>query len=312
MYSSGEMPILSSRVKTAVLGALALAIAAVSAQEIEPRAFSNAPVGVNFLIAGYAYTRGGLAFDSSALLTSPDLTTSSAVLGYARVLDLWGMSGKVDAVVPYTWLSGSADYSGDPVERIVNGFADPRLRFSINFYGGPAPRLDELRSYPQDLIIGGSIQVSAPWGQYDPSRLVNIGTNRWSVKPELGLSQALGRWTLEASAAATLLADHDNFFGGKRRSQDPLYSAQARAIYRFDQGIWGSLDAIYFSGGRTEVNDTPDDSRQRNWRLGATLALPVDAHRSIKLYARSGVSARTGNNFDLVGIAWQHRWGGGL
>ncbi len=286
--------------------------ARVQAQDIEPRAYSNAPVGVNFLIAGYAYTRGGVAFDSALPVTNPEIETSSAVLGYVRVLDLWGMSGKVDAVIPYTWLSGSADYAGQPLERIVDGFADPRVRLSINLYGAPALTLKEFKEYEQDLIVGASLQVSLPWGQYDDTRVVNIGTNRWFVKPELGVSKALGRWTLELSTAATLYTDNDDFFGGNTRSQDPIYSTQVHAIYSSHKGLWASLDATYFTGGRTTINGVLNDDLQQNWRLGGTLAFPVDLHNSVKLYASSGVSARTGNNYDLIGIAWQHRWGGGL
>ncbi len=285
---------------------------AVQAQDIEPRAYSNAPVGVNFLIAGYAHTQGGVAFDSALPLTNPELGTSSAVLAYARTLDLWGLSGKLDAIVPYTWMSGSAQYRGEPVDRVVNGFADPRLRLSVNLYGAPALSLQEFRGYQQDLIVGGSLQVSAPWGQYDDTRLINLGTNRWFFKPELGVSKALGPWTLEVALGATLFTDNDDFFGGNKRSQDPLYSAQGHVIYSFHSGIWGSLDATYFTGGRTELNGTWNDDLQENWRLGGTLAFPLDAHNSIKLYASSGVSARTGNNYDLLGIAWQYRWGGGL
>lgn len=281
-------------------------------QEIEPRAYANAPVGVNFLIIGYAFTQGGVPSDSALPVTDPQLDTNSAVLGYARVLDLWGMSGKFDAIVPYTWLSGSVNSADGPVDRIVDGAADPRFRLSVNFYGAPALRLKEFKDYKQDLIIGASLQVSAPWGQYDDSRLVNIGTNRWSFKPELGISKALGPLTLEFSAAATLFTDNPDFFGGNRRSQDPLYSAQGHAIYGFRSGIWASLDATWFMGGRTTLNGEVKDDRQQNWRLGGTLAFPVDLHNSVKLYASRGVSARTGNNFDLLGIAWQHRWGGGL
>jgi hypothetical protein len=293
------------------IGYLIIAAAA-QAQDIEPRAYSNAPVGVNFLIAGYAHTQGGLAFDSALPVTNPDLDTSSAVLAYARTLDLWGLSGKLDAIVPYTWMSGSAQYRGEPVDRVVNGFADPRLRLSVNLYGAPALSLQEFRGYQQDLIVGGSLQVSAPWGQYDDTRLVNIGTNRWFFKPELGVSKALGPWTLEFALGATLFTDNDDFFGGNKRSQDPLYSAQGHVIYSFPSGIWGSLDATYFTGGRTELNGTGNDDLQENWRLGGTLAFPLDARNSIKLFASSGVSARTGNNYDLLGIAWQYRWGGGL
>jgi hypothetical protein len=282
------------------------------AQDIEPRAYSNAPIGVNFLIAGYAYTEGGLAFDPALPVDNPQLRTSSAVLAYARVLDLWGKSGKVDAIVPYTWLSGTAELAGQTMQREVDGLADARLRLSINLYGAPALTLKEFADWEQDVIIGASLQVTAPSGQYDDSRLVNIGTNRWSFKPEVGVSKALGPLTLEVAAAATLYTDNNDFFGGNTRSQDPLYSVQGHAIYSFGSGVWASIDTTYFTGGRTTINGTQNNDLQQNWRLGGTLAFPVDAHNSIKLYASNGVSARTGNSYDLIGITWQYRWGGGL
>jgi hypothetical protein len=163
------------------------------AQDIEPRSFSNAPVGVNFLIAGYAYTRGGLSFDPSLPIENEHLTTSSAVFAYARALDLWGKSGKFDAILPYTWLSGSADYAGQPLTRDVDGFTDSRFRVSVNFYGAPALDAAAFRDYRQDVIVGASLQVSVPWGQYDPNRLVNLGNNRWSFKSEVGVSKRLDR-----------------------------------------------------------------------------------------------------------------------
>ncbi len=287
-------------------------MSSVQAQDIEPRAFSNAPIGVNFLIAGYGYTRGGLAFDSSVPVTDPQLETSSAVLGFARVLDLWGQSGKVDVIVPYSWLSGTAESGGLPIERIVDGFADPRFRLSVNLLGAPALALKEFRDYKQDLIVGASFQVSAPWGQYDNSRVVNLGTNRWWFKPEIGVSKAVGPWTLELAGAATLYTENRDFLNGGTRAQEPLYSVQGHVIRGFRSGVWASLDLTHFTGGRTTIDDTLNNDLQRNWRVGGTLALPVDAHNSIKLYASSGVAARTGNNFDLIGIAWQYRWGAGL
>ena len=287
-------------------------LSTVQAQEIEPRAYSNAPIGVNFLIAGYAYTEGAVPFDASLPIKNANLKTSSAVLAYARVLELWGQSAKFDAIVPYTWLSGSAEAAGEAVERNVAGFADPRFRLSVNLYGAPALTLKEFKDYEQDLIVGASLQVSVPSGQYDESKLVNIGTNRWSFKPEVGVSQALGPWTLEAQAAATFFTDNDDFFRGNTRSQDPLYSLQGHVIYGFRSGIWASFDVTYFNGGRTTINGKLNEDLQQNWRVGGTLAFPVDVHNSIKLYASSGVSARTDNNYDLIGIAWQYRWGAGL
>ena len=282
------------------------------AQDIEPRAYSNAPVGVNFLIAGYAYTRGGVAFGQTLSITNPNLNTSNAVIAYARVLDLWGMSAKFDATVPYTWLSGTADFRGQTVQRNVDGFANSAFRLSINLYGAPALTLKEFADWEQDLIIGTSLRVVAPWSQYDDSKLVNIGTNRWSFKPEVGISKAIGPWTLEGTAAATFYTDNDDFFGGNKLSQDPLYSLQGHLIYSFRSGIWASVDATYFAGGRTTLNGVLNSDLQQNWRLGGTLALPVNRENSIKFYVSSGVSARTDNNYDLIGVAWQYRWGGGL
>jgi len=298
----------------AALAACALAAIATSArgQDIEPRAYSNAPVGVNFLIGGYAYTRGGLAFDTALPVSDVNLQTSSALVAYARVLDLGGKSAKLDVILPYTWLSGTADFRGAEVERVVDGLMDPRFRLSVNFYGAPALKLPEFRNYQQDLIVGASLQVGAPLGQYDPTRLVNIGNNRWSFKPELGASKAIGAWTFEGKLAATIYTDNDNFFGGKHRSQDPIYSGQGNAIYSFANGVWASLDATYYAGGRTTLDGVRGDDLLQNWRVGATLALPVDARNSIKFYASSGVFARTGNNYDGLGVAWQYRWGGSL
>lgn len=293
-------------------GATLLLPVSVRAQDIEPRSYSNAPVGLNFLIAGVARSRGALPFDPAVPITNAELETTTGLLAYARAIDVWGRSGKFDVIVPYTDLSGTALYRGDPISRQVTGFGDPRLRLSVNLLGAPALSLPEFASYRQDLIVGASLQVSAPLGQYDRTRLVNIGSNRWTLKPEIGVSKANGPWTLEVAAAVSVFTDNDDFFNGGTRAQDPLYSVRGHAIYGFRSGIWGSLDATYFTGGRSTINGALSNDLQQNWRVGATLALPVDPRNSVKLYASSGVSARTGNNFDLLGAAWQYRWGGGL
>jgi hypothetical protein len=295
----------------ALLALLCLAAISAQAQEIEPRKWSDTPVGVNFLILGYAYTQGGIAFDPSLPVSNPHLETNSGAIGFARSLDLWGLSGKVDANVPYTWLSGSADYLGQPVQRTVNGFSNPEVQLSVNLYGAPAMGLKDFSSYKQDWIIGVALKVSAPYGQYDDTRLVNNSTHRWFFKPSLGVSKAIGRWTLESTAAATFYTDNTDFYGGTTRSQAPLYSIQGHVIRGFPHGIWASADATYYVGGRTMINGTESNDLQQNWRIGATLALPISARNSIKLNASDGVSARTGDSYKLYGLAWQHRWGGG-
>lgn len=289
-----------------------LTASAARAQDIEPRQYSNTPVGVNFLISGYTYTQGGLAFDSALPVKDPQLETNSGALGFARSLDLWGRSGKIDAGVPYTWLSGSADYQGGQLERNVDGFGDPVVRLSVNLHGAPALRMQDFAAYRQDVIVGAALQVSVPAGQYDPTRLINIGTNRWFFKPSLGISKATGPWIWEATAAVTFFTDNTDFFGGSTRAQDPMYSTQAHLIHSFHSGVWAAFDATCFWGGRTTIDGTAKHDLQRNWRVGATLTVPIDTRNSVKLLVSDGVSARTGNSFSLAGLYWQYRWGGGL
>ena len=296
----------------AIIALFTLVSAPSWAQDIEPRAYSNAPIGVNFLIAGYARTEDGLAFDPALPLENPDLQTSSAILAYGRVIDLWGTSGKVDVLLPYTFLSGSADYFDERVQRDVDGLADTRVRFSVNLVGAPSLSLREFASYRQKLLVGVSTWVWAPTGQYDPSRLVNIGANRWTFKGEVGVSRAVQRWIFEVAAGGTFFTDNPDFYGGVTRAQAPLASLQGSAIYGFRSGIWGAFGATYFNGGRTTVDGERDRNLQQNWRLGGTLAFPVDRKHSVKVYASSGVHARTGNDFDAYGVAWQYRWGAGL
>jgi Putative MetA-pathway of phenol degradation len=303
----------SAQVLALLAGAAILAPALpAGGQEIEPRAFSNAPVGVNFLVGGYAFTSGSLSTDPAVPVRNAQLETSSGVLAYVRAIDLWGMSAKVDAILPYTRLSGTADFAGRQIERKVDGFGDARFRLSVNFYGAPALTPQEFTAYRQDLIIGASLQVSAPTGQYDPSRVVNLGTNRWSLRPEIGASKALGRLTLELAAGATVYTENTNFLGGNRRSEDPIYGLQSHVIYNFRSGIWASADVTWFTGGRTSINGERNSDLQRNWRLGATVSVPLSERYSLRFSGSGGVAARTGNNYTLVGVALQYRWGGGL
>ena len=247
-----------------------VAASAAHAQDIEPRKWSNTPVGVNFLILGYAYTQGGISFDPSLPINNPHLETNSGGLGFARSLDLWGYSGKFDVFVPYTWLSGSADFLGRPVQRTVNGFGDPEFELSVNLYGAPAMGIKDFASYKQDWIVGVALKVSAPSGQYDDTRRVNIATHRWFFRPSLGVSKAIGRWTLESTAAATFYTDNTDFYGGTTRSQAPLYSIQWHVIRSFRYGIWASVDATYFVGGRTTINGTESNDQWDGEQRSAT------------------------------------------
>ncbi len=278
-------------------------------QELEPRAYLNLPVGLNFLVAGYGYTAGGVLFDPAVPLENANIKIHGTVLAYARSVNILGMSGKIDAILPYAWLSGTADIQGQPVSRDVSGMGDPRVRISVNFLGAPALPLSAFKDYRQNLVIGASLQVYIPIGQYDPDKLVNIGTNRFAFKPELGISKRYGSLSLELSAGAKFYTVNHDFYQGKTRSQAPIGSIQVHVSYSFRSGIWAALDGTYYWGGRTTLEGVEGNDLQKNSRLGFTFALPLSIHHSLKFSLSTGVSTRTGSDFNAIGILWQYRWG---
>jgi hypothetical protein len=278
-------------------------------QDLEPRAYSNIPVHMNFLLAGYAYSSGGVSFDPAVPIENAHFRIHGSLLAYARSFGLAGMSGKVDVIMPYVWLSGTAESDGIPVSRDISGLGDPRFRISLNFIGAPPLSMAEYKDYRQNLVIGASLQVYVPWGQYDDTRLVNIGTNRYSFKPELGISKKFGPLLLELAAGMTFYTTNYDFYHGKTRSQAPIGSIQGHASYSFKRGIWAALDGTYYWGGHTTLEGVEGNDLQKNSRLGFTFALPVNIHHTFKFNVSTGVSTRTGSDYNIVGLIWQYRWG---
>ena len=291
--------------------ALVLGVADTKAQDAEPRSYSNTPVGLNFLIAGYFYSEGKMAFDPTLSIADAAFHSNTGLLAYVRSFAFAGQSAKFDVIVPTSSFGALGFVNGQAREREISGLGDPRFRVSVNLFGAPALSAKDFGSYQQDLIVGVSLQVSAPLGQYDNSKLLNLGNNRWSFKPELGVSKAWGPWTFEVATGATFFSDNTDFIGGNTFAQAPIYSVQAHALYTFQSGVWMSLDGVYFAGGRTTLNGVKSDNELRNTRAGFTLALPIDRRNSLKLSASTGISTRTGSEFSAVGIAWQYRWGDG-
>ena len=148
----------------------------------------------------------------------------------------------------------------------------------------------------------------APFGQYDPSKLINLGANRWAFKPELGFSQPVGNWVFEAYAGVWLFTDNDNFFGGHVRRQDPMEAYQAHVVYNFRKRLWAALDYTYYTGGATTVDGHRNSDQQNNTRTGVTVAIPLTAYQSLKLVWSRGVTTRIGSSFDTLGIFWQLLW----
>jgi len=280
------------------------------AQDLEPRLYTNVPLGINFLGAGYGYSDGNVLFDPAIPLDNAQIEIDGPVLGYGRSVRLGPFSGKVDGAIARVCLDGAADYQGERVTRNVCGWTDARARMTVNFIGAPPLKRQEFASYRQDWVFGASLQLGLPVGDYDPARLVNIGANRESAKLELGVSKSLPHWLLEVSLADTYYADNTNFYGGGVRAQDSIASLQGHAVYRFAKGIWLALDATGYHGGKTTTNGITSSDLQSNTRLGLTASLPVNAKQSLKLAASTGLSTRTGTDFDTVAAVWQYAWGG--
>jgi hypothetical protein len=284
----------------------------VDAQSLEPRAYSNAPTGLNFVVAGYQNSIGALLFDPSLPVTDAEANIDLALFGYARTLDVAGKLAKIGVIIPYASLAAEGFVDGAFRARETDGPGDPALYFAYNFYGAPALSLKEFRTFQPTTVSGFTFRLTAPLGTYDSDKLINIGTNRWSLESGIGISHPLDNWTLEASAAATLYTDNNDFNSGQTRQQDPIYSTQLHVTYSFPRNIWVAVGATYYTGGRTTIDGIASNDLQENWRTGFTLALPVGRYHSIKLYGSSGVSQRFGNNYDALGLAWQYRWGAGL
>jgi hypothetical protein len=299
------------RDRTLLLATLALCSEA-SAQDLEPRAYSNSPTGLSFAVGSYAYAKGSIQTDPALPVDNVSIETHTAVFALATTLNVLGKSAKLDMIVPYTSLAAEGVVAGVRRERLVSDFSDPFFRFSMNFIGAPALTTKEFASYKQDWIVGASLRIGVPLGHYDEDKLVNVGSNRWSFRPEFGVSKAFGRWTVEVAPGAAFYTDNGDFFGGKTLQQEPLFGVQTSVTCIVMPGLWLSLSGSYFVGGRTTLDGVENNDEQEGGRIGATLSLPINRHQSVKLYALRGFNAVREADLDVIGVAWQFRWGGGF
>jgi hypothetical protein len=190
-----------------------------------------------------------------------------------------------------------------------NGLTDSRLKLSVNLAGNPAMRARAFSKAPRKTIVGTSLTVTAPTGEYDRTKLINLGTNRWSVKPEVGVAVPAGHWDVDAYLGVWLFTDNDDFYpGGLRRSQDPVVAFQGHVSYTFKPRLWLAMDSTWYSGGSAQVEGGEPGLGFSNSRLGATLSLPVGRSHSFKVAYSSGVSVRTGTDFRMISIGWQKLW----
>lgn len=290
----------------------ALAIVSIAsgagAQDLEPRAYSAVPIGTNFLLAGYAHTSGSVSTDPALPITGVEASLNTGLLAYDRSFALVGRSASAAVLLPYVWgeVSGEVEEQSRSVSR--SGLGDLRLRLASNLIGGPAFTPAEFARREPATTLGASLTIVAPTGQYDSSRLINIGSNRWAFKPEIGLSQPIGDWFVEGAVGAWVYTDNNDFFRGNVRGQSPLWTFQAHGGYNFRPGLWLAADATYYTGGETSLNGVDKNDAQASSRYGLTLSVPVAEGVSVKLAWSTGLTTRVGGNYDTFGLSLQYRW----
>ena len=295
------------RLRIVVLSML-LPAAALFAQEMEPGAYSRAPVGTNFVLVAYAYQEGDVLLDSSLPLRDVSVKLHSASIGYGRTFGLFGRQANVALFLPYVHGKAQGTLFENVTEVQRSGAADFRARFAINLIGSPALSPREFATAERKTTVGASVTVVAPTGQYDRNRLVNLGSNRWAFKPEIGLSKPAGRWTFEVAGGAWFFTTNKQFFGSSTRYQDPLLSVQGHVLYTFKPRMWLAGGGTYFRGGRTKVNGVFNDDSRDNSRYGATFSYPLTQRQSLKLAFSRGLTARFGGSLTSIGVAWQYAW----
>jgi hypothetical protein len=282
--------------------------AAVSAQELIPAAYTPAPYNLNVVTVSAGYNEGDLAFDPSAPIDEGSGKIGISTLGYARTLNLAGRYANIGVIMPYVLGDLKGLYLGEPATAERSGVGDMGLRAAINLYGGPAMSPQEFSTYRPQTLIGTTLSISGPTGQYDPQKLINIGTNRWSFKQEVGFVQVMGRWAVDAYAGVTFFTDNTEFLGDNTKAQDPILSTQAHLRYFIKPGLWTALDANFWRGGQTTVDGVARDDEQSNSRVGATVSIRLSPRHNLRIAASMGAITRIGGDFNSIGVSYTYSW----
>lgn len=280
------------------------------AQELVPAAYTPAPYGVNLVQIASAYNSGDLAFAPSIPIEEASGNITHTALNYTRTLRVAGRSANISVILPYVVGHLEGLYLGDPAFADRSGLGDLGFRCAVNLFGAPAMSPREFQAYRAHTLIGASLYVTAPTGQYDPSKLINIGTNRWAVKPEFAVVHVMGRLAIDAYLGGWFYTDNTDFFDGKARAQDPIFSTQFHVRYLFKPGLWAALDANFWRGGQSTVDGVVNDDLQNNSRVGATVSMRIGRHQSLRIAVSRGAYTRIGGDFDSIGVAYGYSWVG--
>ena len=297
---------LAVRLASGMLAAGVLTAAPGRAQDLEPRAYAASPEGAFFLVVGLSRSTGGVLTDPTLPVQNVDATIDAVPLAAGYTFGLFGRLALITGAVPVAQAEVSGEVGEEARSVTRTGLVDMRVKFSINLTGNPAMGARAFVVSPRKVIVGTSLTVVAPTGEYRGTQLINLGTHRWAFKPELGVSVPKGRWDFDGYAGVWLFTDNDDFFpGGRRRTQDAVLAIQGHTSYTFRPRLWVAVDATWYHGGSTRVAGADPSGAMNNSRVGATLSLPIAKSQSLKVAFSSGLAVRTGSDFRTLSLGWQ-------
>ena len=309
-----------ARRKSASLILLLLCVApsGLFSQELAPRAYVIVPVNTNAIVLTYAYFNGGLLFDQSIPITNASAQIDVPAISAYHTFNFFGRSASLTGTLPYGVGNFEGQVSGAPNASSLyrSGLADSTFRFSVNLVGGPAMSLRQFRKWKQKTILGASLTVVAKTGQYDPTKLINIGSNRWAFKPEIGFSRRWGSWLFDTYGAVWFFTTNPKYFsnnayspGINTQGESPVEAIESHLSYDVKPRFWMSLDANFWTGGDTRINGVLNPlTLQRSSRVGATMSIPISKHQSVKVSYNEGAYVRFGGDYHNATLGWQYSW----
>ena len=282
----------------------------VAAQELVPRAYWPTPDGTSVGLVSYQKSTGDIVTDPSLPVVGVESDIEFLQLSYQKTFSLRGRTATIQLGLPYS--RGDTKGFVDDVfrERHVSGIADTRVRLAVNLLGAPtmdAAGFQALRREPRP-IVGVSVLVQVPTGDYESDKVINIGTNRWSIKPAIGVILPIRpTWLFEFEVGGWFFGDNDDFLG-ETREQKPILSTEFHLIQRIRPGFWASLDANFYVGGRTRIGDAYSDDLQRNSRVGATVVVPIRRGHALRGSFSTGAVTKSGGDFNMYSLSYIRVW----
>ena len=290
-----------------------------AAQDLSPRAYVITPVNSNAITLTWSFYTGGLDFNGTIPITGATGTYSVPSFSFYHSLNFFGRSANITAALPYGVGTFSGDVFGHNKSIYRSGLLDLSARFSVNLLGGPAMSPEEFVRWKQKRLLGASLKMIAPTGQYSGEKLVNWGINRWAFKPEIGYSQRWGNIVLDGYGGVWLYTTNPAFYSPpqtKPQTEEPIGSFEGHLSYDASKlsrlkskRAWASLDGNFWWGGVTALSGIRNPAtKQTSSRIGGTFSLPITAHQSIKVSYSDGTYIRFGGNYQNVQVAWQYSW----